>query len=243
MRAPKPASVSTPGLEATISRLIRKATMQVAEKKKFIFYGVNQSLGANFSAQYLLPQISQGTNDAQRIGNKIKLVSSKLDIFTNLLPYNATTNTPPPPLWVKMWVVKSKLANLNSFASTSYLTDWFSVNGANVGPQQNMLDMLLPINDDSWVLHDTRMFKLGITNALTTGPISTGAYLDNSDMSKHVSFDLTSYVHEVMYNDNATPPTNTNLFFVIQSVPADGSTTGIASAEYHFALDTRFIDL
>ena len=70
------------GTKAALRATVRSEIIRAAEKKKFIFYGANQTLinagGFTPSGQYMLPQISQGVNDSTRIGNRIKVVSGTI---------------------------------------------------------------------------------------------------------------------------------------------------------------------
>jgi len=246
----KKATVRKPvSSEAKIRSIARNELLRTAEKKHYTLYAANQTItsaSATFpSSAYITPQLSQGTQDAQRIGNKVKCVGGSVCGFVNLIPYNAVTNPQPPPVWVKIFLCSYKRQQTNSITNTDADSAFFRVNNANLAFQGNMLDMCLPVNDDSWMVHDTRSFKIGATAANTAGssPISSGTWTDNSDMSQKFQFDLKGILGSLSYNDATVVPTNKNLWLIFQTVNADGNTSSLNSCEYHYVVDFKFVDL
>lgn len=234
--------------KASIRATVRSEIIKAAEKKEFILYGQNITIpttsGGTPAGEYLLPQISQGTDDGKRIGNKIKLVKGTLKGFVNIRPYDVTLNPNPLPVWVKIWLCRYTSFNTNALSATSSSTDFFQVSSGNVGFQGSMLDMVLPMNPDNWTMLDSRTFKLGVTNSLATGPTSTAGYLDNSDMAQQFMFDLTPHASTLIFNDTSITPLNNNLFVAFQVVRADGTPSfSVNPAEYHFTVDWKFIDV
>lgn len=235
--------------EAKIRSIARNELLRTAEKKHYTLYAANQSItvaSSTFPASaYITPQLSQGTQDAQRIGNKVKCVGGTVTGFVNLLPYNAVTNTAPPPSWVKIWLCSYKRQQTNSITNTDADSAFFRVNNANLAFQGTMLDMCLPVNDDSWMVHDTRQFKIGATaaNAAGTSPLSSGTWTDDSEMSKKFTFDLKGVIGTLTFNDATVVPTNKNLWLLFQVVNADGNTSGLTASEYHYVADFKFVDI
>jgi hypothetical protein len=123
-----------------ITSLVERKDLALQEKKRWILYAANQPIavsngGAVFPFQSCLtPQISQGTGDGLRIGNKVKVLSGELKICVNLLPYNATTNPLPTPLWCRILVMDYKKQKTNNIANTDIQTALFTVNSGTVGP-------------------------------------------------------------------------------------------------------------
>jgi len=233
-------------VRTSVAKTVQRAITNNLEKKSYTVYGANTSIatasGGVPASLYCLPVPSRGTDNTNRIGNKIKVVYSILDMFINILPYNVSTNPLSTPVQVKIWICKYKLANVNLTSSTNVATDFFEINGANTGFQGNMLDMVLPVNEDAWTVLESRQFKIGASSATTGGAVGTSGYFDQSEMSKHVVFDLTKYTGRLLFNDGSNVPTNNNLFCFIQSVYADGSSSAISCAEVHYAIKHKFID-
>lgn len=235
----------TPAVKSYVKRIISSNN----ENKMVIQYGINQAITTASATnptyiQNLLPSLAQGTGKSNRIGNDIKIKYAYVRGFVNLLPYSATLNPLSTPIQVKIWLCSSKTVNTNNIASTSIASDFFEVNNASAGFQGNLLDMMLTPNKDSWVIHATKTFELGATYASTNGQVGTAGYFDNSKMIRPFYFNYGKYFKSVLkYNDQTLNiPTNKNLFLVFQAVNADGSTTAINCAEYHFTSRCEFED-
>ena len=231
-------------------KLYVKRTMHRAtENKVIITYTSNQAIysaaGGAPQGTILLPAISQGTGDNQRIGNKLRCVRGVIKGQVNLLPYNAVTNPNTTPLWVKIWVVRHLgiAGQLSSVGGLDWTT-FFRGNGFNLPFQGTTLDMNLPVNNDYWKVEAVRSFRLGATSYSATGPVTSGGYFDNSHMSVPFSFSYGRYTKkQLKFNDSGTLPTNHNLYLVITVVNADGTSgAGYYPAEYHFVNTFQFED-
>lgn len=238
----------SPKVTQPIQAFVRKAIQKAAEKKVFVGYAVNQTIGCASGttpiSQYLLPQLSQGTTNSTRIGNKIKVSKAYVQGYVNLLPYNATTNPQPLPAKVRIWVCQNRNINTNNLSSTTISSDFFEVTSGNVGFQGNMLDMVLTNNNDNWIIYGDKIADLGVTGVTATGPVSTGSYADNSKFSMPFYFDITKAMGTIIFQDASTTPVNKNLWLVFQVVNADGSTDGTyVIAEYHYTSRVEYTDL
>lgn len=207
-------------------------------------FAVTSANGGVPTSIYLSPLLLQGTADNQRIGNRVNVTSSVMNMFMNLLPYNSLTNTGPMPVMVKIWIARYKIRNTSNVANTTVATDFFQNDGTTNGFAGNMLDMCYAVNEQSWDLLETRTFKLGVGDTNATQAANTASWLDDSSFSKEIKFDFTPYIkgmHE--WNDNTNVPTNRNLWMFIQTVYADGSNTGgLTPIELHNSQITKFTD-
>lgn len=234
-----------------LKSLIDQTLTERAEKKEYINYGANQSItcAAGTTPNYinLMPALTQGTGGSQRIGNEVNVVNGWLRVAVNLLPYNAITNPNPGPLYVKIWIlypVQQQGTTLSGL-TPSIATTMYKLGGNNTGPQGNMLDMVLPLNDNLWKAVQVQQKRIGVTNTNATGPASTASWMDNSTMTQMFEFDLTRHMGKLQYNDSTSnDPTNKSLFAVIQVVNADGTNGGtLVPAEYHFSFCIQYTDV
>jgi len=244
----KYSKMSSKQISDSVKTYVKKAISNAAEKKVFIQFGANQSIqaaaGTNPIAQYILPQIGQGSSNSTRVGNKIKITSGYVRGYCNLLPFNAITNPNPLPLKVKIWLCSNRKINSNNIASTNIANDFFEINGATTGFQGNMLDMVLSENQDMWQVWDTYTLSLGTSNVTSTGPVSTGSYADGSPMSDSFYFDVSKICTSLKYDDSTSVPTNRNLFIVFTTVNSDGSAdAALIPAEYHYQVRYEYTDL
>lgn len=227
---------------------IKKAIHAQIENKHYYGYGVNNTIttasSSTPSSLYLLPSLAIGASDGQRIANQIKVVKGVITGFVNLLPYSATLNPLSTPIMIRMWLLSGRQLNSNVFSNYSPATNFFEVGATQIGPQGNMLDMVLRNNSQEYIVHTQRTFKLGAAYASSTGPVGTGGYFDNSPMTKKFTFNWGKYVKsKLIYNDAVTNvPTNRNMFLVFQAVNADGSSSAVNSAEFHYTNEILYED-
>ncbi|AUM61729.1 capsid [uncultured virus] len=237
----------------SLTTRIKRVISSQVERKSYVIYGTNQSIattsgGATPSNINLMPQLSQGTQQEQRVGQQVKITHAMVRGFVNLLPYNATTNPLSTPIWLKMWVVSSKLINTAGFSNVPQ-TSFFEVGTDTVGLQGNMLDMTFPVNKDAFTVYASKKINLGATYASATGPVGTGGYFDNSKMSVPFYFSFgRHFKQQLKYNDdssslNGNYPYNRNCYLVFQAVYADGSSVVGPIAEYHYTIKIDFTDL
>lgn len=229
-----------------LAKIVRKEIKRTAEKKVWIDFSANVPLSTAVGGvpvnKNLLPTLSQGTSNSNRVGNEITVVSGMTRGYVNILPYSITTNPLSTPTMVKMWLCYSKKLATTNLGNTDIATAFFDTNAGSAGFQGNMLDMILTANKDNWVILQERAVELGATYASSGGSVGTGGYFDNSKCILPFEFDFTKYVSRLMYDDTGTAPTNKNLFLVFQAVYADGSSSAIQPAELHIVTRVEYID-
>lgn len=240
-------------VKKNISRVVKRVLDSQVERKIYVINSVNNSIstivGGTPTNINLMPQISHGTGQESRIGQQVKITNAHISGFVNLLPYNSVTNTLSTPVWIKMWVISSKLTSVAGFGNTTAGTGLFEAGADTVGLQGNMLDMVLPINKDAFTVYASKRINLGATYASSTGQVGTGGYYDNSKMSVPFFFSYGKHFkQQLKYNDdtaaqNGNYPYNKNCYLIFQAVYADGSTAVGPIAEYHYALKVSYTDM
>ena len=169
--------------------------------------------------------IPLATGQGGRIGNTIGIRKLTFKGILYPMPYNYSSNTAPRPHEVKFWIVHDKLNPCSGPASGSYTT--FFQNGSSSATfTSNLLDMIKAVNQDRFVVHATRTFKVGYAQVSGTGPNVDNEYFSNNDFkfNHKFSFDLTKMmVKKVKYNDASQIPTTRGLFLIAEAVRADGS--------------------
>lgn len=238
----------TTKVSKSVRKYVKNAIHRNVENKVATSLGVNQSIitaGTSNTPYFLnlLPQPSQGTGHAGRIGNEIRLVNSYIKGRINILPYNVTTNPNPVPLIVKMWLCANKQSNNPNMAVLSTFSTFFDTGNVNSSFQGNQLDTLLSPNKDAWTIYKTKTIKLGAASFSSTGPVGSGGYFDNSPMSVPFSFSISQHVKNLKFDDTTALPTNRNLYLLIQAVSADGSnTSAYTTCELHYSTRWEFED-
>lgn len=234
-------------------RRVKRIINAQVERKMYVTYGANQTintaLGSTPTSLNLMPQISQGTAQEQRIGQQIKITRAWVKGFVNLLPYNVSSNPLSTPIWIKIWLLTAKLTNSAGLSNTTISTGFFEVGTDTVGPQGNMLDLAFPVNKDAFTVYKSKKINLGATYASGTGQVGTSGYFDNSKMSIPFYFNYgRHFKSQLKYNDdsaalNGNYPYNRNCYLVFQAVYADGSTATGPIAEYHYTINIEYTDM
>lgn len=236
-------------VSSTVKRYVKKAIHANLENKEKMNYAANQPIEATNATLTTYPLIMntvQGTSNDTRIGNSIRIVKGQMKVSVNLLPYDATTNPSANPIWVKIWVVKDlkNTGQLSTMDNTAYL-NFFRINNSGLGFQSNPLDTTLEVNNDYFRVLYSKLFKLGSASAFNAGiPVNANSYFDNSPMCKQVTINWGKWCKkQIKFNDNTGYPTNDNLYFVIQPVYADGtSTIAKRPIEMHYSNYQHFED-
>lgn len=234
----------------SVKKYVKNAIHSNIENKKYTIYGTNIALPSAVTGVYTPyglycnPILSNGTGQAARIGNVVKIARANLTGFLNVLPTNASTNPLAAPVLVRMFILRNKIENTSSLTGMN-LNDFFESGSGSVGFQGNLLDMVFKVNSEVWTVYKTKTFKIGASSSgLQT---SSSGYFDDSPMIRRFSFDLTKYLTRTQkYNDTATTPTNNNLWVFFQVVRADGvsasATTLQSMAEMHYNIEVQYED-
>lgn len=254
VRYPMRKAYSNAKVPQKLSKVIRKVVERSEEHKESILYSTSNPFppsnnGAwTSSSTSIAPSntgivIPQGTGQGNRIGNQIRTRKAVLDGIMHYLPYDATTNVQPMPTQVRMLIFKDKFNKSGQPASVAL--DLFQAGSTNIGPQNDLVDMILEVNKDRYTVYHDEVFKVGTANSAGTGALPTFQNFANNDFSINVAFqvDVTKYIPAVIrYNDSSASPMTDNLWMIFLPVQSSGGafgstqfTTGMSwSLTYHY---------
>jgi len=236
--------------KTSLVKTIKRVIHQQAENKVLTSYAANQAL--NYAGSVTLPSYIQltpspltGTSVQARIGNQIRVVKGIVSGYVNVLPYSATANYQPSPIYIKMWLCKRKAFNQGA-SGTPTITDFnnfFQVGSTSLGFQSNMLDMTFRTNQDYWTVYSSKTIQL--QNCGYFAQQSNAIMASNAAVSHPFSFSFAKHLGMCRFNDNTTFPENKELFLVFQPVYADGSSslTALSLAEIHYTVEWQYEDL
>lgn len=212
--------------------------LHVQEEIKKAYYSADFSVGAYGNSGFAANQciaispygprliISQGTGQADRIGNHVRTVRCRLKIVMYLAAYNATTNPSPQPQVVRFWIFKKK----NNANELSSLTNFFQTGNSSSAPTGTLRDYNYDINDDLYHVFATKDVKLGYAAFVATpgGTAPQGYYSNNdSEMSAVFEWDVTKYIpKDVDWTDASSVPTTDVVMCTYESVNQDGTSSG-----------------
>lgn len=191
--------------------------------------------------------ISQGTGVNARIGNQIKVVSSKLKICMWPYGYDASYNPTPTPIYIKMWVFKTRYNNSTTDVQSNIFNAMLDSNASSTGLTGTLADITKPINKDIFTLVKTQIFKLGCASADGTGSVANAQYQTNNDfkLAINYSLDISKHVNKIYhYNDNTTTPYDGLTWALFEPIFYDNSNpiNNYRPGKYYYTLEIKFKD-
>ena len=210
-----------PHVSFAVKKYVKSKIHNQIENKMITTYASNNSVTGPQFILPLAPLVSQGQGSSGRIGNKINLLSANLSFVLNLNPYNLTTNPYASPVMFRWMLITQR----NSNSGVLSLSNFFEVNNSSVSIQGNHLDLLLKVNPELFQVHKQGQFRLGASSNSTTFPASSAVAMEASKFSIQKRIYIHKYLHKrICYDDTVVTPTNTNLWFLLFPVYANGST-------------------
>lgn len=177
----------------------------------------------------LVPGIALGNNSGNRIGNKVRVVKSKLNMTLTLAPYVAVTNPYTPGVYVKIWIFRFKPAN-DRAPTLGEWQSFFKGIGTNYSLQGNLLDLNAAVETDIFDIVKTKtLFLTSSSNSANGVPNATSYMFASGKNSLNCSFDVTKALGTMTYNDATTTSIlGKNLWCFIQPIytqynPASGN--------------------
>lgn len=122
--------------------------------------------------------ISQGTGQANRIGNSIHPKGWRLKGYFSV-PFGVAVSA---PVIIKMYIFKQKSSYILNSAGAS---NFYQNGNANIAPAGTFSDQLRQVNSDVYTLYTTRVFKVG-----TAGVVSTTTGTANNDFKNICPFNI-----------------------------------------------------
>lgn len=244
-----------------LNKTIRKVVHRMAETKIANIDG-SVNLGGfdatNWNTTNVIPvsiypsflQVTQGSGQGERIGNKLEVSSLKLRMVYTPRPYNVTTNPAPQPQMIKMFLVNGRTStNYNLRPTVGTMATFFQEGNSFAPPSNNLFDMIEDVNKDSWNIYATKTIKLGCSSYDGTGSLAASQYFQNNDykLNHLISWDITKHIpKQVTFNDTAIAASSRNLFLVILTANADGSapvTTSVLNSVLNYDLTMGYKDI
>lgn len=242
----------SPAMIAELNKLVKK-TIEKQEEVKISFGsqtcnvgGYNYTNWASNQIHVVTPYdgtfgscvINQGTGQADRVGNIIKIRKATIRLASWVMPYQAITNPTPTPLMVRVWIFTRKdYQNI-----PTNLPNFFQAGNSSIAPIGNITDYLYPINTDVYTVYKTVDFKLGtasFTNA-TGGQPTYGYYANNDfELCDLRTIDVTPYLpSKIEWNDTTALPFSRPVFLTFEAVCADGTTQSSGTYGAQIAMQT-----
>lgn len=235
---------------------IQRVVARNEEKKTNNYYSIgNPMVGSSNSgwANGCIPVspnatgfiINQGTGQGQRVGNQIKVKQMRLKIIFTARAYNLSTNPTPMPFQVRCLLLKDKLGPCAT--PTNLTSELFQSSSTSIGPLNDLVDMILPINKDRYqVYYDTTVkvgpqFYTGTGSAPDTGNGSSNDFMYNPELNIDCSKFLPS---KIQFDDTSSNPTSHGLWLLMIPTNANGSPIGAGwvVGDYNYSAELDYTD-
>lgn len=165
--------------------------------------------------------IAQGTGQAQRIGNKISI--KKATIRLVLYPLNVWALGYQLPVNVNMYIFKTRRACDVATVRSQIEQDFFQLGSNSLGLTGTLTDNVLNVNNDVFIMHKFKCFKLGVSQNDTNLQAINNDYKYN----QQYSIDVTKYLKSsYVFNDNDTEAFDNYTICMFSVVPADNILSG-----------------
>lgn len=194
-------------LSRAITRVLdkRTETKQITNTVDQYFNSGISSTGEFYS---LIPQITQGVGDAQRIGQKIRMKYLKVKgVVSYELSLNATNNL---PIFVDMFILQDRIQRSQNNPPHTYQI----LNNSGVLTTYNgdSLVAQYPLNTEEWKLVKRKRVRLALNWA--PGNSSTGITEPSAKLQRTFSFKIPVYNSMLDYESaGSNLPQNTNFWF------------------------------
>jgi len=230
---------ATPLMRKMVNEIIQRG-----EEKKIGQIVGNLNLGAYntgnpYTSQNILPMtpyavvgmtIAPGTNQNQRIGNRITVVSARLKGVMWPTPYGAN-NANPVPQNVRCWFFTPKVSNILPSSLPNFLQ---GSNGNSNSPQGVILDLVQHVNTDAYRYLAHYDFKVAPATYSATAGVSTQSwYYANNDYKWNCEFDIDMtkfFPKHIDFNDSDNTPYSKLVCCYWEAVDADGGVSTITDS-------------
>lgn len=226
----------------TVRSLVRREIKRMAEDKL-----IQTDLGPYNMYQYidaattynLLPTISQGTGQANRIGNKIRVTKAVLRMALTIFNQSVTYG----PTYVDVYIHKYRnWSALQGTLPPSSMNDFLQVGNSSTSYSGVMTDWLRPVNSDQFQL----VFKKRIYLYNPLNSTSVSGSTSSINPSRTLVIPLTKHLKKlVMYDDTQNLPTNDQLWLSVGCTQMDGNSLPAATVmgKYQAIVDFRYEDM
>jgi len=206
--------------KSSIKRLIRTEIARQAENKihdtELTDVPFSQAINQTYIRQ-LIPPLQQGTTQASRIGNKIRV--KRFDFRMSLTIANLGANA--SPTYVDIYIFKYKAAqNWTGLIPAADLSSFLQNGSSSEQYNGGILDGLRYLNNDLFTscIHKRILMFNPITSQSTAGATAS------INPNRTIKFDLTKHVKKSLaFDDNFSSCTNDNLWIAVASTQANGA--------------------
>jgi len=208
-----------------IKRVVKSIVMRNIETKHNDYTSTSIPVYNNITGLDIfpcIPDMTQGTGQSNRTGNRIN--PRRLKIKIALTALNASSiYAGASPTYFDIYIFKSKFVNYEGGAPASVDMSLFLQNDNSASAYTGAITSgLRPINSDMFTLVKRKRLVLSnLSSTVANAPYQT--YNPN----RTITFDVSKALKKTLiYDDNSTLITNDNLYIAIGATQTDGTSLG-----------------
>lgn len=225
-------------IKRVVGRMAERKDTQYTSPIQYLANALNTTdFGANTieltqSSTGAALNIAQGTGQANRIGNRIRVVSAKLRLILFPHGYDELVNSTPLPQNVRVVIYKLKGQDTSKTQAQAVFSaggNCFQANNTTAPMTGLITDMNSEINTDIITVYSNRVYKLGASSYDYTSSPSGGVFFGNNNDYKYnvirrYNLFKCGFPKVFDYNDTQTFPYGYRpLFITFMPCNADGS--------------------
>jgi len=241
---------------ATAVRAIAKAAVSKAAEDKFVstqtFTVHNSTITTPAECYAMVPQITQGVADFQRIGDRVRgkylYIKGYVQYDQSVLDLlQSSQSAYIPPSTVRVMILSQKNIKVGSAVSTSVDTAHLLKDNVGTGTARaysaSIFDNVAPINKDLFTVHMDRKIKFNYQSTNSIGPISGQVTMMGNDRTKYFSCRIKCPASMKFDDGNGDWTNGFAPFLCLGAVCDDGSGPWTVSTPYRLtALSTLYFE-
>lgn len=226
---------------ATAVRKIAKAVVHREAENKYVSYHNEQNFNGTVSSSSecypLMPPVDQGTDDFQRIGDKIRPKYLLVKGFVQLNP-NAGQVKYMPPSTVRVMLLSQKFVKFSGDVSSKVDVAHLLKDNVSTGTGRpysgTIFDNLAPINRDIFTVHLDRKMKFNWMSQQTqdSGGNPSVGWQTGNDRTKYFTCKIKLPKTLTFDDGTGSYPNNAAPFLCFGAVNDDGATPWTLTAPY-----------
>lgn len=228
-----------------------KTVIHAQTETKQAFYPLtltafNSGISGSGDAIQIMPNISRGTSDNNRIGDQSRAMS--LSLRGHMYLTTSNNSAANARIGVRMFVVSPKYTpnfTLAQAAAPTWMPTLLKKGGTTTAFTGVISDLYAPVNTDAVTCHFDRVTYITIPylyQGLGTGSVNTLASWDLKDSCKFFNIKLKCKNKLLRYDDSIDPllPVNYGPVFLVGYCKLDGSSVDTVSTQLNVAFDSVF---
>lgn len=228
-----------------VKQYVKQAITKSSETKVLVqsgqLLGTISTVIAPANVRSLVPTLSQGVGEGQRIGNKISIRKVMLRGYITLM-YNNVNPFPPnyPSQYnVRMFVGYVKGTPIVAPQAGDFGNLLRSGGGA-TDFSTDLMSLMRPVHSDYWTIKRQRKYKIGLASGTNAGVLA-GEQNNDFSLVKYFNMDITSCYKKVLrYDDNDSTPQNQGLFLFCGCTDLIGSALVLPNAVIQINHEVEF---